>query len=135
MWSLWVWSKMNDIKWSQKIKLIKKSFKKLWLIDNKALCYNFSFSNSLSKRIRNLMKVIKLSWTKIITSFTGFYKFFNQVFKQVYQVLTKLAIKNLINLLLTKLTIKNLINLLFRSLNWIWVLITLISRLLWFFFN
>jgi len=36
-------------------------------------------------------------------------------FKQVYQVLTKLMIKNLINLLLTKLMIEYLINLLFSK--------------------
>jgi len=54
----------------------------------KALHYNFSFGNSLSKLLQNLMKVIELSLTKIITSFT--------------KVLTKLTIENLINLLFSK---------------------------------
>jgi hypothetical protein len=61
------------------------------------------------------MKVIESSLPKIITSFTSFHKFFNQVFLRVYRFLTKLAIKNLINSLLTKLTIKYLINLLFSK--------------------
>ncbi len=85
-------------------------------VSSKALCYNFSFGNSLSKQLRNLTNVNKSSLTKIKTSFTSLCEFFNQVFLQVYQVLTKLTIKNLINLLLTNLIIENLINLLFSKL-------------------
>jgi len=47
------------------------------LLYTKALRYNFSFGNSLSKRLRNLMKVNKLRLAKIITSSTSFCKFFN----------------------------------------------------------
>jgi len=77
----------------------------------KALRYNFYFGNSLKKQLWNLTKVNESRSTKIIRSFTSFCKFFNQVF----WVLTKLTIKNLINLLLTKLMVENLINLLFSK--------------------
>ncbi len=79
------------------------------VVSRALLHYNFSFSNSLSKQLRNLMKVNKSSLTKIITSFPSFHQFFNWVVKWVYRVLTKLTIKNLIYLLLTKLSIENLL--------------------------
>jgi len=50
------------------------------ICDAKALRYNFSFGNFLSKRLQNLMKVNESSLTKIITSLTSFCKFFNQFF-------------------------------------------------------
>jgi hypothetical protein len=46
------------------------------LVGSKALRYNFSFDNSLSKQLLNLMKVIESSLTKIITSFTCLCEFF-----------------------------------------------------------
>jgi hypothetical protein len=49
-------------------------------IPSKTLHYNFSFANFLLEKLQNLMKVMRLSLTKIIKSFTSFIEFFNQVF-------------------------------------------------------
>jgi len=49
-------------------------------IPSKTLRYNFSFGNFLLEKLQNIMKVMRLSLTKIITSFTSFIEFFNQVF-------------------------------------------------------
>jgi len=48
----------------------------------KALCYSFSFGNSLSKQ---KTKVNKSSLAKIITSFTSFCEFFNCVFNELIE--------------------------------------------------
>ncbi len=47
------------------------------LMPGKVLRYNFSFDNSLLKRLWNSSKVNESSLTKIITSFTSFCEFFN----------------------------------------------------------
>jgi len=46
------------------------------MVASKALRYNFSFGNSLSKQLQNLTKVNKSCLAKIITSFTSFCEFF-----------------------------------------------------------
>jgi len=53
-------------------------------VEVKALCYNFSFGNSLLKWLQNLAKNVKSSLMKVITSFTSFCKFLVNFFQQVY---------------------------------------------------
>jgi len=50
-------------------------------VKSKALRYNFSFVNTLSKWLWNVTKVIELNLRKIITSCTRFCKFLNQIIK------------------------------------------------------